>query len=307
MTPTLVTRVDAIRHFNRFYTRQIGLLQEHLLHSPFSLTQARVIYEIAQGDTPTATDLAVSLGLDAGYLSRIIRDLVNQQIISKTRSTRDSRQHLLTLTPTGKQAFETLAYQSREEIGNMMSQLSDEMQQRLTQAMTTIEQILTPDKTGVSYLLRTHRPGDMGWVIAQHASYYNTAFGWGDAFEGLVAEVAAHFINNFNPKRECCWIAEREGENVGSVLLIEKSADTAQLRLLLVKPEARGLGIGKRLVQECTRFARQVGFKKIVLWTNKGLDTARAIYEKEGYQLIKEEPHTSFGLDLVGQTWELVL
>ena len=301
-------RVEAVRRFNRFYTHQIGLLQERLLQSNFSLSQARVIYELAQYDLITATEVGQSLGMDAGYLSRILRDLSRRGFVIKKRSKTDGRQRLLSLSQTGREIYEELSHRSQLDVAAMLDTLSDDEQHRLISAMSVIEQVVAkPENNRTSYLLRPHQPGDIGWLIGQHGSYYSMAFGWNQTFEGLAAEIAGTFLQNFDPKLERCWVAERDGKRVGAVILLKKTEDTAQLRMLLVKPEARGLGIGKRLVQECTRFARQAGYKKIMLWTNKGLDAARAIYEKEGYQLMKEEPHTSFGHDLIGQIWELEL
>ena len=301
-------RIEAVRRFNRFYTRQIGLLQEQLLQSQFTLSQARVIYELGQYDQITATEIGQTLGMDAGYLSRIVRDLSQRGIVSKERSQTDGRQRLLTLSKTGQEAYKELSQRSQLDVGAMLDSLPEEGQRRLIDAMNEIERIVVkPATNSPPYLLRPHQPGDIGWLIGQHGSYYSTTYGWDETFEGLAAEIAGTFLQNFDPKRERCWVAERDGKRVGAVILLKKTEDTAQLRMLIVKPEARGFGIGKRLVQECTRFARQAGYNKIMLWTDKGLDAARAIYEKEGYQLIKEEPHTSFGHDLIGQIWELEL
>ena len=306
----LAQRIEAVRRFNRFYTRQIGLLQEGLLRSPFSLTEARVIYELAHHEQTTATHLAQELDLDAGYLSRIVRSFTKRGLIEKTPSGTDRRQFLLSMTDEGREAFAELNSASRSEIEAMLDELSEEEQHRLIHGMHTIEQLLgARPEHRVPYILRPHQPGDMGWVVHRHGVLYNQEYGWDERFEALVAEVVAHFIQHFDPKRERCWIAEREGENVGSVFLVRhpEREGAAKLRLLLVEPRARGLGIGKRLVQECTRFARQAGYQTITLWTNSVLHAARGIYEREGYRLVNEEPHHSFGDDLVGQTWELEL
>lgn len=301
-------RVDAMRRFNRFYTRQIGVLQEHLLKSPFSPTEARVLYELAHNEQTTATDLAEELAIDAGYLSRILRGFQKGGLIHKKTSETDGRQSLLRLTARGRGAFAKLNADSHEEVGAMLGKLSEEAQTRLVEAMHTIEGVLgAQPEHKAPYLLRPHRPGDMGWVVQRHGVLYAQEYGWDEQFEALVAEIVAKFIRALDPKREQCWIAEKDGENVGSVFLVKKSPTVAQLRLLLVEPKARGLGIGARLVDECSRFARQVGYRKIILWTNSVLHAARRIYEKAGYRLVEEDPHHSFGHDLVGQIWELKL
>jgi DNA-binding MarR family transcriptional regulator/N-acetylglutamate synthase-like GNAT family acetyltransferase len=301
-------RVDAVRRFNRFYTRQIGVLQEHLLKSPFSLTEARVLYELAHVEQTTATDLAAALGLDTGYLSRILSAFEKQGLLVKKPSKTDGRRSLLRLTTAGRTAFRTINLASHNEVGAMLWDLSEDRQTRLVAAMRTIEDLLgAQPEQRAPYLLRPHRPGDMGWVVQRHGALYAQEYGWDEHFEALVAEIVAKFIRAYDPKRERCWIAEKNGENVGSVFLVKQAEAVAQLRLLLVEPCARGLGIGARLVEECGRFARQARYKKITLWTNSVLHAARKIYENEGYRLVKEEPHRSFGHDLIGQTWELEL
>ncbi len=305
---TLEQRVAAVRRFNRFYTRQIGVLQEHLLKSPFSLTEARVIYELAQREQATATDLGVELGLDAGYLSRILRGFEKRSLLDKRPSPADGRRTLLRLTDAGREAFARLNANARQEVETMLRDLPADAQLRLVQTLGTIEGLLgARTERNAPYVLRPHRPGDMGWVVQRHGALYAQEYGWDEQFEALVAEIVARFVRRYDPKRERCWIAERDGENVGSVFLVRRSATVAQLRLLLVEPSARGLGIGKRLVEECTGFARQVGYRKIMLWTNSVLDAARHLYERAGYRLVDEERHHSFGHDLVGQTWELKL
>jgi DNA-binding MarR family transcriptional regulator/GNAT superfamily N-acetyltransferase len=303
-------RIEAARRFSRFYTRQIGLLSEGLLETPFTLTEARVVYELAHHERATATHLAEELLLDPGYLSRILRSLRKRELVAREPSPQDGRQFLLSLTPEGQEAFAVLNDASRRQIGAMLGELPEVEQDRLVHAMQTIEALLGAEpEHRVPYILRPHQNGDMGWVVQRHALLYNLEYGWDEQFEALVAEIVAKFIQNFDPKRERCWIAEREGENVGSVFLVKhpEREGVARLRLLLVEPKARGLGIGRRLVQECTRFARQAGYETITLWTNSVLDAARGIYEQEGYRLMREEPHHSFGHDLVGQTWELTL
>jgi len=304
----LPQRVAAVRRFNRFYTKQIGLLHEHLLRSPFSLTEARVLYELAHHATTTATELGRELGLDAGYLSRILRRFQQRGLLDRAPSQADARHSLLSLTPHGRQAFAKLNRDSHQDIGAVLRQLAQPEQQRLVAAMHAIEGLLGPGaEHAAPCVLRRHRAGDMGWVIQRHGALYAREYGWGEEFEALVADIVAKFIRHYDRERERCWIAELDGENVGSVFCVKQSEAIAKLRLLLVEPRARGLGIGKRLVQECVRFARKVGYRKLTLWTNDVLHAARRIYEQTGFRLVHEEPHHSFGHDLVGQTWDLDL
>jgi DNA-binding MarR family transcriptional regulator/GNAT superfamily N-acetyltransferase len=300
--------VDAVRSFNRFYTKQIGVLHEGLLGSPYSLTGVRVLYELAHREEPTAAELGKELGLDAGYLSRILRGFEKRGLVARVRSRTDGRQSLLSLTANGKKAFAPLNARSHDEVAGMLGRLSAAEQDRLIGAMRAIEMLLgARPEPKVPYLLRPHQPGDMGWIIHRHGALYAQEYGWDETFEALVAEIAAKFIQSFDPKRERCWIAEREGEIVGSVFLVRRSKTVGKLRLMYVEPRARGLGIGSRLVEECIRFARQAGYRKMVLWTNSVLAAARHIYEKAGFRLVHEEPHHSFGHDLIGETWELKL
>jgi len=301
-------RVAAVRRFNRFYTRQIGLLQEGYLDSPFSLTQVRVLYEIANDEGTTASRLARNLGLDPGYLSRILRGFTSLGLVERTPSKTDRRQSTLSLTARGREAFALLDQRSHDDIAALLSRLSPAKQERVVEAMQTIKTLLGGQpKSGVPYLLRPPRPGDMGWVVQRHGAVYAQEYGWDETFEALVAEIVAAFVRNFDPKRERCWIAEMDGKNVGCVFCVKQSELVGQLRLLLVEPEARGMGIGRRLVDECVRFARSVGYRKMVLWTNDVLVSARRIYEAVGFRLVEESPHHSFGRDLVGQTWEMEL
>ncbi len=301
-------RVGDVRRFNRFWTRQIGVLRDGYLESPFSLTEVRVLYELAHREETMASELGKELGLDAGYLSRILRGFEKQGLIQKRRSEADGRRRLLLLTERGREAFAPLNARSRGEIGAMLGGMPISRQERLVGAMRTIEGLLGGrSEPVVPYLLRPHEPGDMGWVVHRHGVLYAREYGWDEHFEGLVAEIVAKFIQQYDPRRERCWIAERDGEIVGCVFLVRESEETAKLRLLLVEPEARGLGIGSRLVQVCIRFARQSGYREIKLWTNDVLNSARRIYEGMGFRLVHQEPHRSFGHDLVGQTWELML
>jgi DNA-binding MarR family transcriptional regulator/N-acetylglutamate synthase-like GNAT family acetyltransferase len=302
-------QVEAVRRFSRFYTREIGLLEEGFLHTPFSLPEGRVIYEVAQHDGVTATELAAALSLDGGYLSRLLGNLRRKGIVRRTRSEEDRRRIVLTLTERGREAFRTLDEASRQEIRALLERLSEPDRARLVDALTTVRTLLGDEPAGgVPYILRDPGPGDLGWVVQRHASLYAEEYGWDETFEALVAEIVARFVRNFDPKRERCWIAEREGVNVGCVFTVAKSKTVAQLRCLLVDPSARGLGIGTRLVRECIRFARSRGYRKMTLWTNDILVSARRIYEAEGFHLVHQGPHEAFGKDdLVEQTWERAL
>ena len=301
-------RVASVRRFNRFYTKHIGVLHEGLLGSRFSLTEVRVLYELAHREQPTAADLIRELGLDAGYLSRILRGFAKSGLITKTPSAADRRQTLLSLTARGRRAFAPLEARSHGEVAGMLTGLPATRQARLIDAMGTIQTVLgAHPEPKVPYVLRPHQPGDMGWIIHRHGVLYAREYGWDETFEALVAEIAAKFIRHLDPKRERCWIAEREGGIVGSVFLVRKSETVAQLRLMYVEPDARGLGIGRRLAEECIRFGRQAGYRKMVLWTNSVLVAARHIYQAAGFRLVHSEPHHSFGHDLIGETWELPL
>ena len=304
----LFQRVEAVRQFNRFYTQKIGVLHEGLLSSRFSLTEVRVLYELAHRERPVASELGRDLGLDPGYLSRILSSFKAKGLIDSKPSEQDGRQSILWLTEEGKAAFAPLNERARDEIGILMGSLSESDQIRLVKAMESVKELLSPGpKTKMPYLLRPHQPGDMGWVVHLHGMLYTQEYGWDETFEALVAGIVAKFIQNFDPKRERCWIAEIDGEIVGSVFLVKESETVAKLRLLIVHPKARGLGMGKRMVSECLRFARQAGYRKTILWTNNVLVAARHIYETMGFKLVLEEPHHSFGHDLVGETWELDL
>ena len=308
LAETLEDRIRAVRQFNRFFTRQIGVLREGLLHSPYSLTEARILFELAQYRDLTSSDLCRELGLDAGYLSRILARFEQQGLIEKVRLEADGRQRLLRLTPEGEKAFALLDQRSRDEVAEMLNDLSEGDQQRLLKAMDTIEGVLSKGfKYSEPFFLRSHESGDMGWVTHRHGVLYAEEYGWDEHFEALVAQIVADFINNYKPERERCWIAEVNGKIVGSVFVVQASETVAKLRLLLVEPKARGLGLGSRLVEECIRFARRRGYQKLMLWTNNVLVEARHIYEKTGFRLVAQEAHHSFGHDLIGETWELLL
>ena len=301
--------IAAVRHFNRFYTKQIGVLNEGLLESPFTLTEARIIYELANRERATATELGNELGMDPGYLSRTLRGLETKKVLSRKTSSNDARQSVLALTAKGRREFENLDQLSRNQIEEILNDLSPHDQKRLLAAMASIENLLgeQTSEEKFSYILRTPEPGDFGWVVQSNGTLYAQEYGWDENYEALVAGIVAEYVKNFDSKKERCWIAEKDGENVGAVFLVKETDDIARLRLLIVDPKARGLGIGKRLVDECTKFARRVGYKQITLWTNSVLLAARSIYEKAGYRLVKSESHHSFGHDLVGETWILDL
>lgn len=302
-------KVDQVRKFNRFFTRKIGVLREGLLHSTYSLTEVRILFEIANSDDPTAAKLSRELGLDAGYLSRILARFEEQGLTERIRSEQDGRQFLIRLTQKGIDLFSLLDQRSRDEAAEILNELSEKDQQKLLKSMQDIENILDKKsfKFSETFFLRSHQPGDMGWVTHRHGVLYAQEYGWDERFEALVAQIAAEFIKNYKPELERCIIAEMNGEIVGSVLVVQSNDTEAKLRLLLVEPKARGSGLGSRLVQECILFARSAGYRKLVLWTNSVLKEARHIYKKAGFKLVKQEEHHSFGKDLIGETWELIL
>jgi DNA-binding MarR family transcriptional regulator/GNAT superfamily N-acetyltransferase len=304
---TLPLRIAAVRSFNRFYTRQIGLLQDGLHRSEFSLAEARLLYELAQNDGATATWLANQLGLDPGYLSRIVSKFLQRRLIERLQSEADRRQHQLRLSAKGRQAFARLDRGSEQEVAAMLATLSRGDQERLIGAMRAIETILSAQPKASSYVLRPHRAGDMGWVVSRHGVLYAEEYHWDLTFEALVAEIVAEFVRHYDATREQCWIAEVDGEPVGSVFLVKETNAVAKLRLLLVEPKARGLGIGQRLVSECIRFARHSGYRSVTLWTQSNLTAAHRIYERAGFARVGAEPHKSFGHELVGETWTLSL
>jgi DNA-binding MarR family transcriptional regulator/GNAT superfamily N-acetyltransferase len=304
----LETKIEAVRRFNRLFTRRIGVLREGLLHTPYTLTEARILFEVAHRDDPTASELSRELGLDPGYLSRTLVRLEERGLIEKVRSETDARRRLLSLTPDGEEAFSLLDRRSREEVAEMLGGLSGGDQRRLLEAMRTIEDVLGDGlKYSGPFFLRQHEPGDVGWVVYRHGVLYAREYGWDERFEALVARIVADFVNDYDPANERCWIAEMNGERVGCVFVVKESETVAKLRLLLVEPGARGVGLGTRLVEECIRFARARGYEKLTLWTNSVLEDARRIYEEKGFRLVEEEEHHSFGKDLVGQNWELDL
>jgi DNA-binding MarR family transcriptional regulator/ribosomal protein S18 acetylase RimI-like enzyme len=298
-------RVEAVRRFNRLYTRRIGALQASHLDTPFSLTEARVLYELAHREEPTLSELAKELLLDAGYLSRLLRSLERRSLVARRRAAGDGRRQLLRLTGKGARAFAVLEGRTREEVGAMLKALPGPEQARLLEALGAAEAVLGASPGTLR--LRAHRPGDIGWVIQRHGEIYAEEYGYDGRFEALVAQIAARFIHRFDARRERCWVAERDGVRLGAVFLVRKSATAAQLRLLLVEPAARGSGLGRRLVEACVGFARAAGYRKLVLWTQSELTAARAIYEKLGFRKVRSEPHRSFGKSLTGEHWELKL
>ncbi len=310
MATVPTARADAVRAFNRFYTRQIGVLGDRLLRGPFSLTEMRAFYELAQRDGATAADVGRDLGLDAGYLSRIVADFEKKRLVARTLSPADGRQSVLHLTAKGRAEFARLQTQAREEISTMLRPLSTADQRAMVSSMATIEKLLgaPAHAAAAAYMLRAHEPGDMGWVVHRQGALYAGEWGYNARFEALAARIVADFLDHFDAKRERCWIAEKDGEIVGSVFLVKESKTVAKLRLLLVEPSARGLGIGKRLVDECVRFARQAGYRKITLWTQSELAAARRIYQAAGFACVARKRHDSFGRKgLVAETWDLTL
>ena len=300
-------QISAIRSFNRFYTRKIGVL-DGMASRPFSLAEARVLYELAHRQQPTATDIRKELGLDAGYMSRILRDFERRKLLRREQSKTDERERFLSLTTKGRKAFLPLDERSNRDIAAMLEGLSLTERKQFVEAVQLIRGLLG-DKAEAKtpYLLRQHEPGDMGWIVHRQAILYAEEYGWDGTYEALAAEIVAQFIKNYDPKRERAWVAEKDGERVGAVFVAKESDEVAKLRLLHVEREARGLGIGKRLVEECIRFARQAGYQKMTLWTQSILHAARGIYKNAGFQIVHEQKHHSFGKDLTAETWELHL
>lgn len=298
-------QVDVVRAFNRLYTRKIGVV-DGTASSPFSLAEARVLYELAHRDQRTATDIRKELGLDAGYMSRILRDFERRKLVTRVRAKTDARQKFLSLTARGQRAFASLDERSNRDVAAMLGGLSSAERKQLVDAAQTIRRLLgDKPEPRAPYLLRQHQPGDMGWVVHRQGILYAEEYGWDETYEGLAAEIVAQFIKNYDPKRERCWIAEKDGARVGAVFVAKASEEVAKLRLLHVEAEARGLGIGKRLVKECLRFAGHAGYRKMTLWTQSNLHAARHIYKQAGFRVVREEQHHSFGKDLMAETWEL--
>lgn len=310
MNTSAADPIEAIRRFNRFYTRRLGLLDEGLLASRFTLAEARVLYELGRRDDLTASALARELSLDAGYLSRLLDRLVRRRLLGRVAAPHDARARLLRLTRSGRTAYEALDQASREQLRAQTAHLGSDGMRHLLAALATTERLLEPPSAAAAsapFILRDPQVGDMGWVVHRQSVLYAQEYGWDATYEALVAEIVARFVREFDARHERCWIAEREHRIVGSVFLVRESAEVGKLRLLYVEPEARGLGVGSRLTDECIRTARRIGYRKLVLWTNDVLVSARRIYQAAGFVLVKEERHHSFGKDLVGQNWELAL
>jgi len=307
----LKPRIAAVRRFNRFYTQKIGVLDEGLLATRYSLTEVRVLYELAHDPGVAArgaSALAAALGVDEGYLSRILRGFEKRGLLVRRRSPSDLRRSSLSLSRRGRRALASLETRSESQVETMLRSLDPGEQRRLVEAMREVERLLDGRSVPPSpWLLRSPEPGDIGWVVHRHGALYAREYGYNAEFEALVAEIAAEFLRRFDPRRERCWIAERGGEIVGSAFLVRKSARVAKLRLLLVEPSARGLGLGAQLVSECVRFARGAGYRKVVLWTQSELTAARRIYRQSGFQRVESHSHRSFGRNLVGEIWQLAL
>jgi DNA-binding MarR family transcriptional regulator/GNAT superfamily N-acetyltransferase len=304
----LAGQIAAVRGFSRFYTRKLGIIEPKLLDSPWTLQEARIIYEIADRQSCTATDLVRALGLDAGFLSRTLQALQRRQIVARKPSNTDRRVTELALTAKGRAAFADLDGRSHGAVATLLGKLDAGERAAIVNAMTAIEQRLEPPaREPAGFLLRSHRPGDIGWVVSRHGAIYAQEYGWDISFEALAAEITAQFIRSYDPSREHCWIAEIGGEPVGSVFLVKASDEVAKLRLLLVEKKARGLGLGRALTEQCIGFARRAGYRSIALWTQSILLAARGIYQRAGFRRISEQTHHSFGVDLVGETWKLKL
>jgi DNA-binding MarR family transcriptional regulator/GNAT superfamily N-acetyltransferase len=303
-------RIAAVRRFNRFYTQHLGVLRDGYLDSPFSLTQARVLYEIRERgkktNQTTATEIGRDLGLDAGYLSRLVAQFEKSGLIRKERSPADGRQSFLSITAIGRKAMDHLEQRTVREVGDVLHRLSDPDQDRLVSAMRAVERMIAPEpEAKPEIILREPKPGDLGWIVARHGTLYAEEYGWGENFEGLCAQIVAEFAASYDGKRERCWIAEMDGENVGSVFLVKDTDEIARIRLLLVDPVARGRGLGTRLTDECVRFAKAAGYRGITLWTHSVLTAARHVYSKAGFTLTSSEKRKSFGKSVVSEIWDL--
>ena len=300
--------VSRVRSFTRFYTRRLGVLDEALLGSAFSLPEGRIVYEIAMRERTTASDLVAGLGLDPGYVSRLVKGLEERGFITRRASETDARQYVLALTPKGRREFGEINRRSDREVRKLLAPLGNGDRSRLVAALSTAEALLGSEpRPEPECTFRDLRPGDIGWIVHRHGALYAEEYGWDGTFEALVARICAEFVDTFDPARERAWVAELDGRIVGSVFLVKSADSVAKLRLLYVDPDARGRGIGRRLVEACIAHARAVGYRRIVLWTNDVLTAARRIYETSGFRLVASEPHHSFGQDLVGETWELDL
>jgi DNA-binding MarR family transcriptional regulator/GNAT superfamily N-acetyltransferase len=306
-TPDLRDAITRVRRFNRFYTRVIGVLDERHIGSPYSLTEVRVMYELARaraGDLVEVVALRQELGLDPGYLSRLLTKLAEAGVITRERSSVDGRRQAVALTKAGRAAFAELEQRASDAIAMLIGELGEDTRRRLLASMSTIHDILEPNTRATTVVLRAPVPGDLGWVIERNGALYAREYGWDASYEALVARIVADYAEHHDPAREAAWIAEIDGDRVGCVFCVAADETTAKLRLLLVEPGARGLGVGARLVDECVRFARRAGYTRMTLWTNDVLRSARRLYERAGFAVVAGEPHHSFGHDLVGETWE---
>jgi DNA-binding MarR family transcriptional regulator/GNAT superfamily N-acetyltransferase len=300
-------RVASVRAFNRFYTNVIGALRGKLLQTPYSLTEARILFELGRGEAAQVGDLRRILDIDRGHLSRILARFEADGLVERERSTEDGRRQVIHLSERGRSSFEMLDARADEEVQNLLAPLNDSDRAELVGAMNTIRRVLEPSTPPRSFVVRPLGPGDLGWVVHRHGVLYEREYGWDESFEALVAQIVADYSRDRDVRRESGWIAEVDGEAAGSVFCTKREEDVAQLRLLLVEPGARGLGIGSLLIDECIRFARRAGYRQMMLWTNDVLTAARRLYENAGFELVEEGPHRSFGKDLVEQTWVLKL
>lgn len=307
MNSTIDQRIGSVRAFNRFYTNVIGALRGGLLDTPYSLTEARVLFELGHADATEVAELRRALDIDRGHLSRMLSRFDGDGLVVRERSTEDGRRQVIRLSDAGRATMAMLGTRADDEVRNLLAPLSDRDQGTLIGAMGTIRSVLERTRSEPSYVIRPLGPGDLGWVVHRHGVLYATEYGWDETFEGLVAQIVADYARDRDERRESAWIAEVHGEPAGCVFCTKREEHVAQLRLLLVEPETRGMGLGARLVDECIRFARRAGYRQIMLWTNDVLTAARRIYEKAGFQLVEEGPHKSFGKDLVEQTWALTL
>jgi DNA-binding MarR family transcriptional regulator/GNAT superfamily N-acetyltransferase len=296
--------VAVVRDFNRFYTNVIGVLRGGLMDTPYTLTEARVLYELAQRDAIEVAELRRDLDIDAGYMSRILSRFESDGLVDRTRSVADGRRQVIRLTEAGRIAFGTLDQRTATQIGSLLDRLSGADRRRLLAAMGEIREVLGSAATAPrAYLIRPPKPGDLGWVVSRNGAVYAEEYDWDASYEALVAKIVADYAASNDPACEAAWIAELDGAPVGCVFCVRRDEQTAQLRLLLVDPAARGLGIGARLVDECLSFARKAGYRRIMLWTNDVLAGARRIYQRVGFTLDEESPHRAFGQDLVQQIW----
>jgi DNA-binding MarR family transcriptional regulator/ribosomal protein S18 acetylase RimI-like enzyme len=307
MATVLDRRIDGVRRFNRFYTQRIGVLAENFLRTPFTLAEGRVLFELANRAAPSPSDIAAALDLDAGYLSRILRRFERQGLVTRTASATDGRRTVLAITAAGRAAFAPLNERSHDDILALLAPLPTERQERVLSAMAVIAQALAPDTPADDIVLRDPEPGDYGWIVERHGALYGAEYGFDAHMEGYVAEVMGAYVTNYQPTRDRCWIAERNGVRCGCVFVVHEDATTARLRMLLTEPSARGCGLGRRLVRACLTFARAAGYRKMVLWTHSILTVARAIYASEGFVMTATESNDLFGPRLTSETWELDL